>query len=449
MPAPTTTAPKLPQVIVLVPKEMDEEGLKKVNAKIMKARADLVLDHTPLISNIILRCPLEVAYWCPTACTDGSTIWYNPWFIQDLPSEHVLYVFAHEAVHIINKHPFRRGDRDLYRWNIACDQATNYMLDAMLGIAGPPDRVPGVADRSAEALYEELEPEDFPRPDGGCGGSGSGTGDPGDQPGGAGQTGQDDGPDAPDPGKYGGIIDPQKEDGVGKDGPTKQSRILPGSADWHNREAEVDVGIQSALETAKACGNVPAGMERIIGKVTEATVPWTHYLSKLVGRLARHDYNWSVPDRRYWSDDIYAPSLFSPTMEQVVVGIDTSGSMSDQDIGECVSELFGILGAYTARGIQPNVDVIWCDTNPVHQKLTSVGDLLKPEGFGGTSFAPVFDFIRQEGWNPQLIVYLTDGICYDFGDPPDQPVAWVITRRGDKDFQPPFGQVLHVAPDRP
>jgi len=41
---------------------------------------------------------------------------------------------------------------------------------------------------------------------------------------------------------------------------------------------------------------------------------------------------------------------------------------------------------------------------------------------------------------PRAIIYVTDGYCSDFGEPPECPVLWVLTRT-NKEFDPPFGEI--------
>ena len=78
------------------------------------------------------------------------------------------------------------------------------------------------------------------------------------------------------------------------------------------------------------------------------------------------------------------------------------------------------------------------------QVIESSNDLVVPQGRGGTEFDPVFHHIDKSGEQPVGLVYLTDGYGYVGVEQPQYDVLWVITECGDKDFTPPFGEVIHL-----
>lgn len=60
--------------------------------------------------------------------TDGRTLTYNPTFVTGLSPDELLGVLVHEVLHNALDHPARRSDRNIERWNIACDLAVNPLL---------------------------------------------------------------------------------------------------------------------------------------------------------------------------------------------------------------------------------------------------------------------------------------------------------------------------------
>ena len=131
------------------------------------------------------------------------------------------------------------------------------------------------------------------------------------------------------------------------------------------------------------------------------------------------------------------PSLKNEKIGNVVVAIDTSGSISDDDISQFVSELKKI------SNLVEEVTVITCDCQ-IHEtvKVRHFSEILSKiqmKGGGGTSFKPVFDKIA-EGQVPQLLVYLTD----TYGDYPEKkptyPVLWMSTVAEPQ--KPPFGLLV-------
>ena len=70
---------------------------------------------------------------------------------------------------------------------------------------------------------------------------------------------------------------------------------------------------------------------------------------------------------------------------------------------------------------------------------------LKPMGGGGTTYSPVWEYIKEHQIECHMAVYATDGYCSDFGEEPPYPVYWVIIPGGMQGFDPPFGQVLYIS----
>jgi len=388
-----------------------------VELKMAQAFTSLICNH-PFYASILLRlqrmeghvlgnggvvrgpcpCPPKKVWpECPhSMATDGKRLVYNPRFVLHLDSEELIGVLAHEVCHVAGLHPWRRMQRKPRSWNIACDKAVNTIVeDSKLKL--PTGGIPGVPDKSAEELYHE-DPD--------AGGDGDGC----------------------DPGGCGGVIDPTNPDG---------SQITEAERDMQMGEAKVMV--QGALNAAKRAGKLPAGLARMVDEALEPKVPWKEILARFIDGNARHDYSWSRPNRRYLDDGIMFPSLWSPGYGQVVMGCDTSGSIDEKTLQEICSEVLGCLDVYAERGQSPELTVMWCDTE-VSEQVVADAEELKPVGGGGTSFAPVFDHMREQGMQPRAIIYVTDGHCSDFGEPPECPVLWVLTET-NKGFDPPFGEI--------
>ena len=64
----------------------------------------------------------------PTACTNGKRVVYNPEFISGLTDEEMKFLVAHECMHPMLEHNYRRLDRDPKKWNIAADYVINELL---------------------------------------------------------------------------------------------------------------------------------------------------------------------------------------------------------------------------------------------------------------------------------------------------------------------------------
>lgn len=364
------------------------------------ARAKLVLGkdaQSVFLATLALRLKPEVSWDIDTAATDGRRLLVNPdWFGALSPAERIGVV-AHEVLHPTMQHHTRRGVREARRWNIACDAAINPLLrDA--GYTLPDDGVfPGEGSyhdlppgRSAEEYYALL-PED-----------------------------QGDGND---PGGCGGVLD------GGDD-----------AAGLAAAEAEAAVAVAQAAQAARQRGQLPAGLARLVDEILQPRVDWRDVLREFLSRslAARDDYSWSAPNRRYIAQGMYLPSLRSESLGEVVVAIDTSGSIDAQMLAGFSGELNGILECAPCR-----VHIVYCDCDVqrVDEWQPSDGPLtiIDAPGGGGTSHVPVWEWLRESGIDPACVVCLTDGMT-DFGDDPGVPVLWALTESAS----PPFGRAVEI-----
>jgi hypothetical protein len=161
-----------------------------------KARAALLVG-APFWGVLSLRlAPIEDSS-VETMETNGVSIRFNPEFVACLSRGALRTVIAHETMHCAALHHTRRGNRELRRWNVACDHAINPLLVAA-GFELPDGALldAALAGMSAEEIYNKL-PDDAGQnrsdPDGNDpGGMGSVTHPPrgGDQFGDPGQAGQ-------------------------------------------------------------------------------------------------------------------------------------------------------------------------------------------------------------------------------------------------------------------
>jgi predicted metal-dependent peptidase len=377
--------------------------------KLTKARAGLVMDQV-FWASLALRLPFKADETVPRGATNGLVIKYNPGWIDGLSLAHAKTFIAHESGgHVGLAHHVRRGDRDPKRWNIACDYVVNILLKEA-GFDLPSDclfdsRYTGM---STEEVYEQL-PQD------------AGGGEGGDSAGGG--KGQDDG----DGWNIGGV-----EDFPGKS-----------ESDFSAEEARSKVALVQAAQQAKAMGSIPGGIQRLLDEVLNPKVNWREALRYFVTKTAKNDYSWVPPNHRYVHKGLYLPSLRSLEMGDIVVAVDTSGSISARELEQFAGEMTGILEEFDTV-----CHVIYCDTE-IDEDATEVftnQDLpltLTPTGGGGTSFIPPFEWVEENGIDLACFVYLTDLCSNRFPDEtPDYPVLW--GHIGSMGQTPPFGEVLEI-----
>lgn len=370
--------------------------------KMVRARASLVMLH-PFFGTLALRMRCEPEKGIKGARTDGTVIRYDPDYVDKLTAEECVGLVAGTVMHPAMLHHTRRGHRDKDKWNKACDYAIAEILkDSKLAMPQELQPNPAWNGMSAEHIYNLI-------PD--TGGKGQGKG-----PGGV---GMDDGS------SNGGVDDSPNNNTPG--GREEEER------DWKQALAQ-------AVHVAKQAGNLPAGMQRLMEDLLEPSVDWKQTLIRFMTEKAPDDFSWQRPNRRHIAENLYLPSMLSTATGEVVVVVDTSGSIGEKELSEFGGEIQAICSDLKPR----KVHVIYCDA--AVNKVVEFGPhdqvVLEAVGGGGTDFRPPFKYIEDNGIQPKCLVYLTDG----YGPFPEEddvpfPTLWAIN---NMDVVPPFGEHLVI-----
>lgn len=374
--------------------------------KITKARGTLI-SQQPFFGALALRLkitPIDDPSICPVMATDGRTLFYNPAAVKAMPQQQVMGVVAHEVLHCAFQHMFRRRHRNHTKWNKACD----YVINAILlqeRFSLPEGRLfnSKYADMSAEEVYEKL-PND---PSGGGGGGGA------------------DGWD------FGSSLDPSLPDPeTGK--PQSESAIKESAKNW-------EIATKQAAELAKQAGKLPGGFKELIDELLAPQVPWRQQLWRFMNQRKPDRVTWNRPNRRLVWSGTYMPSKrFVPTGD-IVVAVDTSGSISRDELKHFSTELSEI-----HKALQPQK--LWVlDIDTQIHKVKEYGPYDRVEleyyGRGGTSFDPVFAWMDEKNIQADALVYLTDGYACWPEERYNIPVLWCIT---NDHVTPPWGEVLRL-----
>jgi predicted metal-dependent peptidase len=372
------------------------DNMADIERRVGKAKSLLILDH-PFFGTAVSRRPIQFTDSVPTAAVSArGQIYLNPSFVNPLTVKQIMFLLAHEAMHYMLGHAFRRKHRDQRPWNIACDKVINdTLIDAKVGefIDGGVT-LHDARNYAAEELYDEND-------DGGAGGSG-GIGDD--------------------------IQDPVDDEGNPLD-----------DATVHQIEAQAKIEAIQSAKAAKATGKLPASVERIIEEMLVVKTPWHQILERFMNGKVRDGYSWRRPNRRFMASGMYLPGVdYTPKMGEVVIGVDTSGSIGQRELDEFNAHINRILETCTPE----KVHVLYCDSS-INKAVEYTPDdfpvRLTPHGGGGTSFKPVFDWVREYDGEVEVVVYLTDGYGdQNVIDKPTVDTVWLTT--GLKEF--PFGTVV-------
>ncbi len=441
--------------------------------KMARARAELVMDH-PFFGSLALRMRLVPDPACAGMWTDGRTLGYRPALVDALGVNTAVGLLAHEMLHVVCAHHLRRRGRDETLWNRACDYAVNAILHEA-GFALPANALldPGYAGRSVDDIFAALlRIEDEKRRDGGLGDGGQKEATAETGPGGDGRadargqavnvpsaTAQK--PQAPPPGANMDVARGKKAPASGdKHAPAGPNPPIPAcSARSATIRSNTD-GLRIAItrpwtrtahlpgpgpasgRSRRGMGDLPAGLARWWRRSSgpgstgarSCAVPGAQRGQRLFLAAAQ-------PTLRHMG--LILPSLKNQELPDIVLAIDSSGSVSGGLLSLFCAEISSILADFDTR-----ITVLFCDA-AVREALTfSRFDLplrLDPHGGGGTDFRPAFARVDELGLRPACLVYLTDMQCDRFPTAPDYPVLWAAYGPVGKQETPPFGEVARIA----
>lgn len=192
-----------------------------------------------------------------------------------------------------------------------------------------------------------------------------------------------------------------------------------------------------ADQTEKRRGSIPGELADLISRlrhVEPAKFDWKGYLRRFVGNSSiiytkklRRKYN-----KRY----VENPGLKIKFKNHILVGIDTSGSVSRDELKEFMNELVHM------HKTGHKITVAQCDTN-----LNSVEEFnpkkdWEIKGRGGTSFQPVIDHFNEKKGHYTALIYLTDGEAYNPENCPANTL-WVLSSRSQMNDELP-GKVIQL-----
>ncbi len=384
-----------------------QHSLDPIIDKIIVARVGLLLRH-PFFGNMATRLKIqECTDWCPTAATDGRHLFYNRDFFEKLSIKQVEFVIAHEILHNVFDHMSRRESRDAQIFNIAADYCVNgQLVRDRIGDHNIPDikifHDSKYYGHSAEQVYDEI----FSKYDE-------------EQLNALGQLLDE-------------HIDWEKE---GKGRPQYSKEDLKKIRD------EVREATMQAAQAAGA-GNTPASVARLIKELTEPKMNWRDLLRQQIQSLIKNDYSFTRPNRKGWHMGAVLPGLKNDETIDVCISIDMSGSISDVQAKDFLSEIKGIMEEYKDYKIK-----LWCFDTQVYNEAEFDGyndDIMSYEvkGGGGTDFMANWVYMKEHDINPKKFIMFTDGYPWDsWGEEDYCDTLFII--HGNDSIVPPFGHYAY------
>lgn len=366
----------------------------------------------PFIAAVMTRVKREISNTVPTAATNGTWCRYNADFCAKWSDEQLFGLVLHESCHVVLMHMWRREGRDPSLWNLANDAIINAYIKAR-GYQLPDGgvHIGWVQEtHSSEQVYEKLKQK-------------QGKDKQSKQQGGKGQEDDD--------------TDGQPQDAGGFDG----TGDLEDAVD-EATATDMEATIAAAAATARECGQSSSLIDRVLSKLGQPKVRWQDVLRSLLTEASASDYTYQRPNRRFIGAGLYMPSLHAmDQMGGLVVGFDTSGSITQKDADRIATELRAIV-----EDLSPEfVEVVYCTDRVTGTQRFERDDPveLKPKGTGGTRFKPVFDHVASMDDRVIGMVYFTD-LEGDLDEipHPEYPVIWANI--GTVEYNPPFGTAVVV-----
>ncbi len=357
----------------------------------------------------------------------------NPGFVARLKPNELVFVLAHELLHLaLRTHDRARGSGRL-EFNYAHDYIINDILRVELGFASIPAGgldMPGAREKSAEQIVlqmrrnADLMPSQSRVFEGeavvlrrALGGGGQG------------------GP-AANPQEAGDVL-----------GEAEERALFPEEADTQGERVRVmndlagkSLALAQAMGAMKGRGaGESASRQHMIAALRGLyRTPWEMALQKWLESVAPGERTFARPSRRGADRaDVVLPGRRRESWMLNVV-LDTSGSMTEE-----LPRALGAIADFCEAVAVDEVRIVQCDTAVTADDVVAPADLrdVRIGGFGGSDLAPAMQRLADDPRVTACIV-LTDG---DIAWPPEEmpyDVLWVVTPPGNPHFRPAYGHVV-------
>ena len=350
----------------------------------------------------------------PTACTNGRDEMYGREFVKQLNDAELRFLVLHEVYHKLFRHltTWRHlYNQDAHLANVACDHVINIKI-----VDDNKDHFASMTGALESGCYDR---------------------------------------------KYVGMDTAQvynllREDQEG-DGGGQGSEPLPEGFDKHDWDGASEMDAEEIRELAReideavrqgalVAGKMGSGGDLGLEELLQPQVNWREALREFIQTTcAGSDYStYSKPNRRYLSSGIYMPSGISEQVGELVLAIDTSGSIGKKELAAFLSEVKEICDTVHPDGVR----LLYWDTKVCRDEKYDTHDLdnivnsTKPEGGGGTDVECVTDYIRDNNINAQAAIVLTDGHLYGGWGQWSMPVLWCIM--DNNHAKPDVGKTVNI-----
>ena len=414
---------------------------KQLNAEERLSKAIVAIMGSPkytALAGVLMLGEKTIDEDVPTACTNGRDEKYGRAFVDELTDAELRGLVLHENYHKLYSHltTWRHlYDIDPQLSNVACDYVINLKImdDNKDGFATLPEG--GLIDEKyrdmdTAQVFNILRKEQDEQP-----------------------TGEDGDNDSQDNESEG-----DGEQGDGSTTGSQNTAVGEGTGfDEHDWEGAQELSTEEQRELARdideairqgalAAGKMGGTGSRDLDALLQPQVDWREVLREFVQTTcAGSDYStYARPNRRLMSQGIVMPSGISEQVGELVIAIDTSGSIGQLELTAFLSEVKGVCDTVKpdkVRLLYWGCSVVGDESYDMHE-LEQLTTSTKPKDGGGTDVRCVTQYMAEEGIKPQATIVLTDG--YLFGGWGDWtcPVLWAILDH--ETALPEVGKAVHI-----
>ena len=216
-------------------------------------------------------------------------------------------------------------------------------------------------------------------------------------------------------------------------------------SDEDKRELARDID-EAIRQGAMAAGKMGGTGNRDLDELLQPQVDWREVLREFIqNTCAGNDYStYARPNRRLMSQGIIMPSGISEQVGELVIAIDTSGSIGQRELTAFLSEVKGVCDTVKPdklRLLYWGSSVVGDEAYDMHE-LDNLTKSTKPMGGGGTDVNCVTQYMADEGIKPQACIVLTDGYLYSGWGDWTCPILWAIL--DNKGAVPDEGKAVHI-----
>ena len=383
-----------------------------VEQRLQKAVSDIMMcDKYIALSGLLAVGDRSVRDDIPTACTNGRDEKYGRAFCESLNDPELRFLILHENYHKLARH--LHIYHHLYKIDHECaNKACDYWINHKLVEDNKDDKFATMTGELTVGCYDE----------------------------------QYNGKSVVE--IFNALLQKKKEGGGGTGGQGFDDH------DWEeaqglsaDEQKELAKDIDEVIrQGALLAGKTGSGGDRDLEDLLKPQVNWREVLREFItDTCAGNDYStYNKPNRRYLSLDLIMPSGISEKVEELVLAIDTSGSIGQRELTTFLSEVKAICDT-----VKPSkVRVLYWDTQVCRDEKYDMNDLdklvqsTKPKGGGGTMVECVPQYMAEHGIKPQATIVLTDGYLGNSWGQWTCPTLWVIL--DNKSATSKVGKTLHV-----